>query len=103
MKIGSLAILLASTTAAWTQAQYFPDLHWEEKEPAAFGIDSMALNGYLVPGDVDVFKVVPAANEAVPFLGVAILAAALPPACNELIDATEAAHYLKGHPDPALP
>lgn len=51
------------------------------------GIDSMALNGYLVPDDVDVFKVVPASNEAVPFLGVAVLAAALPPACNELIDA----------------
>lgn len=43
MKICSLAILLASTTAAWTQAQYFPDLHWEEKEPEAFGIDSIAM------------------------------------------------------------
>lgn len=51
------------------------------------GIDSMALNGYLVPGDVDVFEVVPAPNDGVPFLGEAILAAALPPACEELLDA----------------
>ena len=51
------------------------------------GIDSMAVNGYLVPGEVDVFHLVPAENDsmALPFPG-AILASALPPACGELVD-----------------
>lgn len=51
------------------------------------GIDSMAVNGYLVPGEVDVFRLVPAENDsgALPFPG-AVLASALPPACGELVD-----------------
>lgn len=51
------------------------------------GIDSMAVNGYLVPGEVDVFHLVPAENDsgALPFPG-AILASALPPACGELVE-----------------
>ena len=51
------------------------------------GIDSMAVNGYLTPNEVDVFRLVPAENDsgALPFPG-AILASALPPACGELVD-----------------
>jgi len=49
------------------------------------GIDSMAINAYLVPGDVDVYEIVPVANAALPFP--AILASVLPPACAELVDA----------------
>ncbi len=50
------------------------------------GIDSMAINAYLTPGDIDVYKVVPAANDGFPFAPSAILASVLPPACAELLD-----------------
>jgi hypothetical protein len=50
------------------------------------GIDSMAINGYLTPEDIDVYRVVPAANDGFPFADAAILASVLPPACAELVD-----------------
>ena len=50
------------------------------------GIDSMAINGYLTPGDVDVYRVVAAENDGNPIPFDAILASALPPACAELLE-----------------
>jgi hypothetical protein len=85
------AALPAEERAAkdYSFANPFPlgeDRAFQEQNGFAFdGIDSMAINGYLVPGDVDVYRVVPAANEG--FVFPAILASVLPPACAEFVEA----------------
>jgi hypothetical protein len=63
------------------------DLAFQDLHDFAFdGIDSMAINAYLTPGDIDVYKVVPAANDGFTLFSAAILASVLPPACAELLD-----------------